>query len=87
MNEAFKALQARFIDRCRSDLELLTSGGDVSELRMLVHRLAGAAGVFGFADISDLAGRLEGQAQDGAAFDPTDMAALQAALRNLVDAH
>lgn len=54
-------LRARFLTRCEGDLariERLLDGQplDTGELRALVHGLAGAAGTFGFPDISEAAG-------------------------------
>ncbi|HTI68018.1 MAG TPA: Hpt domain-containing protein [Caulobacteraceae bacterium] len=61
---AIEALKQRFLARCETDLVRLqdyADGGQISneELYYLVHRLSGAAGVFGFDAISALAGELE----------------------------
>ena len=49
------ALRALFVERCRADLaglRGLRDCGDVAGVGVIVHRLAGAAGSFGFPDIS-----------------------------------
>jgi HPt (histidine-containing phosphotransfer) domain-containing protein len=80
MNDPLAPLRAKFIERCRSDLAVLRRGAGDGEMRHAVHRLAGAGGVFGFPEISDLARRLDDQAQTGEAFDSTDLHALVTAL-------
>jgi HPt (histidine-containing phosphotransfer) domain-containing protein len=58
------ALKSRFIARGAEDLATLRShlGGkrlDPTTLRFTVHRLCGAAGTFGYPEISDAAGAAE----------------------------
>lgn len=51
-------LKARFRARCGDDAARLRThlaGSDEPDLEGLVHRLAGAAGTFGYADISEAA--------------------------------
>lgn len=63
------ALRARFLDRCREDLETLRAPPDATTLRAVLHRLAGSAGTFGHAEVSELAGRAEDQLLAGGAPD------------------
>lgn len=59
------ALKAKFLDRCRADLPLLEAAAtdpaaaDPEALRFCVHRLAGAAGTFGYKDLSRAAGEAD----------------------------
>jgi len=58
------ALRSRFIARGAEDLTALRGhldGAplDATALRFTVHRLAGAAGTFGYAEISEAAGKAE----------------------------
>ncbi len=48
-------LRRRFLVRAAEDLEQLRSAADLAEVQELVHRLSGAAGVFGFAALSEAA--------------------------------
>jgi len=59
-----KELKQRFILRCVNDRDQLRahqSGAPLTpeSLRSIVHRMAGAAGIFGFADIGALAAALD----------------------------
>lgn len=64
-HERLGALKARFLDRCRKDLTLLDAAADDpsavdrESLRFCVHRLAGAAGTFGYGPLSDAAGEAD----------------------------
>jgi HPt (histidine-containing phosphotransfer) domain-containing protein len=76
-------LKTRFIARGAEDLASLRAhlaGArlDPSALRFTVHRLSGAAGVFGFAEISEAAGQAEDDILEN-----TDQA--EASLRRLVE--
>ena len=64
MTDVLDALRARFLARCVSDLAHLQRLAENDELgslemRNLVHSLAGAAGTFGFPEISLAAGRID----------------------------
>ena len=48
-------LRRRFLARAAEDLEQLRAAGDLAEVRSLVHRLSGSAGVFGYAAASEAA--------------------------------
>jgi HPt (histidine-containing phosphotransfer) domain-containing protein len=58
-DESYRRLKRRFIDRCREDLAEIRADGDRTRLRPVVHRLSGAAGTFGFQDLSALAGEVD----------------------------
>lgn len=76
MNDVLAGLRVRFLDRCVGELEriewLLKHGAlDADEMQSLVHRLSGAAGTFGFPEISAVAGECDdafaqGRSPDGA---------------------
>lgn len=55
MTDPMAALRALFVERCGTDLAALRGlreRGDVAGVGVIAHRLAGAAGSFGFPDIS-----------------------------------
>jgi HPt (histidine-containing phosphotransfer) domain-containing protein len=55
-------LKARFVARAKEDLNTLRGDGNAlsaEELRAVVHRLAGSAGLFGFSEISAVAGDID----------------------------
>jgi HPt (histidine-containing phosphotransfer) domain-containing protein len=52
-------LAARFRLRCRDDLAILEQGPDGENFAYCIHRLAGSAGTFGFADISRSASQID----------------------------
>lgn len=59
-----KELKQRFIQRCVNDRDQLRahqSGARLApeNLRTIIHRMAGAAGIFGFAEIGALAAALD----------------------------
>lgn len=76
-------LRGRFLDRCRDDLEVLRCPPDADALRHTLHRLAGAGGVFGYPEISRLAGLAEDEVLGGRS---PDLAPLLAALAALPSA-
>ena len=76
MNDPLASLRTRFLDRTREDLAQLRAG---AEPRPLVHRLAGTAGMLGFAELGRLAAVVDDQLLAGAA-EPDDWAALLAAM-------
>lgn len=66
MTDALALLQARFVERCRADLEQLRGlGADHSELGMIAHRLAGSAGSFGYPEISRAAAMVDDHTRSG----------------------
>ncbi len=64
-NARFAELSARFIERSRGDLQAIEAALaepasiDRAALRAVVHRLSGAAGTFGFKDLSAAAGEAD----------------------------
>jgi HPt (histidine-containing phosphotransfer) domain-containing protein len=57
-------LRSRFVARSADDMAALRGhfGGaplDAASLRLIVHRLSGAAGTFGYAEVSDAAGEAD----------------------------
>lgn len=81
-DDRYQALRRRFVERCRLDLAVLeqAAAGSVEAevLRATVHRLSGAAGTFGYPDLSRLAGEVDdaliehGRASDEALAELTD---------------
>lgn len=69
------AVRVRFLERCRGDLATLQAAKADPALqaqeafRTAVHRLSGAAGTFGYMNISDLAGDLDNDLHDGRPID------------------
>jgi HPt (histidine-containing phosphotransfer) domain-containing protein len=85
MSDPLAPLRAKFAARCIEDLAVLRSDDTApEERRRVIHRIAGAAGMFGFAALGALAGRLDDQAAAGEAPDPGDFAALLAALEGVM---
>ena len=89
MSDVLAELRARFLQRCVSDLARLrnlSSQGRLAsdELKALAHSLAGAAGTFGFPEISACAGRLDDAFADGRQPHRRDIAALEAALDSAI---
>ena len=83
MNAALEALKARFRSRCAGDrveLARLVAEGDAPAVRMLAHKVAGAAGTFGFGALSEAASLLEDQVADGGRADPRLVAVLDGML-------
>lgn len=84
---AMAELRVRFVARAAEDLRKLRDhqrGMPLSrrDLRALVHRIAGSAGLFGFAEISTLAGRVDERLVDRD--DVADLSELVMALQALV---
>lgn len=62
-------IRLRFLDRLRADYEFLSqfrSAGDIRspEMIAIVHRMAGSAGLVGFSQVSEVAGRLDNALHD-----------------------
>ena len=81
-DDRLEPLRQRFRKRCGSDvsvLEVWAAGtGDSAEVERIVHNLAGAAGILGFAEIQAEAGHLDDAFAVGAV--APDMTALIALL-------
>lgn len=83
MSAALEQLKTRFRARCggdRGDLARLAAQGDRDGVKQLAHKLAGAAGTFGFAPLSESALLLEGQLDMGEPLDPALLQLLDAQL-------
>jgi HPt (histidine-containing phosphotransfer) domain-containing protein len=83
-------LKSRFIARSNDDLVSLRGhldGAclDAATLRFTVHRLSGAAGTFGYADISEAAGLAEDDLLDHPDNADASLRRLVEALEKLVD--
>lgn len=84
MSDPMAAFRARFLDRCRGELEVLRDPAH-PDFRRTVHGLAGGAGVFGYPRISELADVVDQALADGRVASDADLEALiaevEAALR------
>lgn len=80
----------RFVTRCAEDLAVLeqarTGGSDPEILRAIVHRLAGAAGTFGYPQLSELAGVVDDRLVENLWPTPGELDALVEAVRVLTRA-
>jgi len=86
--EKLEALRARFVQRAAVDADAIAeraTAGDWAAVRDVSHGLAGRAGMFGFAALSDAAKDLEDAVDAGADADRLDAlsGALVSDLRNL----
>jgi HPt (histidine-containing phosphotransfer) domain-containing protein len=86
MSDPLAALRAKFVARCAEDLAVVRAGPDAPDLARVIHRIAGAAGMFGHDALGALAGRIDDDAQAGGGFSEQDLAALAAALERTVGA-
>ena len=86
-DERYDALKARFVTRCAGDLPVLeralTGSVDAATLRQTVHRLSGAAGTFGYHDLSRLAGAVDDRLVEGRKVSKADLKPLVEAVRVL----
>lgn len=84
MSDPMEALRARFLGRCRGELDTLRDPTH-ADFRRIVHGLAGGAGVFGYPKISERADVVDQALADGQPVDPAALSALieevEAALR------
>lgn len=89
MTDPLAPLRARFSDRCRADLERLRVLREApeacAELVRLVHNLAGAAGIFGYAALSATAMALDDGFASGRRPDADLLDALEVQLAALTD--
>ena len=88
MNDALAPLRQRFRTRAANDLERLRAlkaeGPACAELRALVHNMAGAAGIFGYATLSDAAKSVDDCYFEGRAPDAAELALLEQRLADVV---
>jgi HPt (histidine-containing phosphotransfer) domain-containing protein len=88
--DPFADLKSRFVVRGAEDLASLRAhlaGArlDPTALRFTVHRLSGAAGVFGYAEISDAAGLAEDDILENPGASDASLRTLVEALGKLVE--
>jgi HPt (histidine-containing phosphotransfer) domain-containing protein len=86
LNAALDALKVRFRERAAADavtIEAAMAGGEngVDGLEPLIHGLAGAAGIFGHAAISEAALALDARFAEGRRPSPDELAALVETIR------
>jgi hypothetical protein len=87
---ALALLKRRFLDRAADDLQRLldyAAGAPAigrREVQFIVHRLAGAAGTFGFGSVSRAAGRVEGGWLSDPGQDPIPLEPLIAELKAMI---
>jgi HPt (histidine-containing phosphotransfer) domain-containing protein len=84
-DDRFQQLRRRFVDRSAGDLAVLKSETDPSVLRPVVHRLAGAAGTFGFPELSADAGHVDDALVEGKEPEPEILDRLIAGLEALIE--
>jgi len=84
-DDRFQALRERFLDRSAGDVETLKRERDPAALRLIVHRLAGAAGTFGYPDLSRDAGEIDDALVEGNDVPEDALARLIAALEVLIE--
>jgi HPt (histidine-containing phosphotransfer) domain-containing protein len=84
-DERFQQLRRRFIDRSADDLNVLRGERNRETLRPVVHRLAGAAGTFGYTELSADAGLVDDALVEGRDPEPEIMDRLIASLEALIE--
>ena len=82
--ERLKQLTQRFIERSRQDLAVIRAERDPAKLRPVVHRLSGAAGTFGYQDLSQRAGEVDDVLVEGGAPSEAELARLIAEIERTV---
>ena len=84
MTDPLTALRERFRARAAADraqLQILAEGDlNSSELRRLVHNLAGTAGTFGYASLSEAAGLIDDDMAAGLSANPVNIDRLKTML-------
>jgi HPt (histidine-containing phosphotransfer) domain-containing protein len=84
-DDRYQDLRRRFVLRCRDDLRQLQTETDPQKLRPVVHRLSGAAGTFGYGEISADAGEVDDALIEGLAPPADVLARLIATLEALTE--
>lgn len=86
MNDALAILREQFLERCRSDfVQLSRCRADSEAFASLVHRLAGAAGSFGFPQVSAAAGVVDLRIRNREEPTSAEFEGLMEALENAID--
>ena len=75
-DERYDQLKQRFVERSRQDLVVIRAERDAAKLRPVVHRLSGAAGTFGYHELSRLAGQVDDVLVEGGAPSEAELARL-----------
>ena len=86
MTDPLQALRRQFVDRCRADLNRLAElepGNE--EVALITHRLAGAAGSFGFPELGRIAADMDLRMRDGAAPGRQDLDDLRRGLAQAIE--
>lgn len=86
MTDPLEALRRQFLDRCRADhdrLAKLEPGEE--EAALITHRLAGAAGAFGFPDLGSIAAEIDVRIRNGDSPCHQDLENLRRALAQAID--
>lgn len=85
MTDPLELLRGQFIERCRTDLDrlaMLEPGHP--DIGMIAHRLAGAAGSFGYPEISEAAAVVDDRVRYGPTPSADEIRTLRRALRVIV---
>jgi HPt (histidine-containing phosphotransfer) domain-containing protein len=83
-DENYERLKQRFLERSRQDLAVIRAERDPARLRPVVHRLSGAAGTFGYHELSRLAGEVDDVLVEGGAPSEAELARLIAEIERTV---
>ena len=83
-SERLKQLTQRFIERSRQDLAVIRVERDPAKLRPVVHRLSGAAGTFGYHELSRLAGEVDDVLVEGGTPSEAELARLIAEIERTI---
>jgi HPt (histidine-containing phosphotransfer) domain-containing protein len=83
-DENYERLKQRFVERSRQDLAVIRVERDPARLRPVVHRLSGAAGTFGYRELSRLAGEVDDVLVEGGAPSEAELARLIAEMERTV---
>jgi HPt (histidine-containing phosphotransfer) domain-containing protein len=83
-DENYERLKQRFVERSRQDLAVIRVERDPARLRPVVHRLSGAAGTFGYLELSRLAGEVDDVLVEGGAPSEAVLARLIAEIERTV---
>ena len=83
-DENYERLKQRFIERSRQDLAVICVERDPAKLRPVVHRLSGAAGTFGYHELSRVAGEVDDVLVEGGAPSDAELARLIAEIERTV---
>lgn len=82
--DSLAELRGRFCERARGDadaLEIALAASDAERIEALAHGLAGAAGLFGFTEIGQMAKAIDGRFAEGETPAPAQIQALIGTIR------